>query len=97
MSPEEEVINPSSLTKFRKLRLNDTDLLNLLINKTVSVAIEKGVIRSKSIIVDATHTLSRTNPFSALAVLKERSKLLRKTIYSYEEGWKERMPKKEHG
>lgn len=29
MSPEEEVINPSSLTKFRKLRLKDTDLLNL--------------------------------------------------------------------
>lgn len=56
MSPEEDVIDPSSLTKFRKLRLKDTDLLNLLINKTVSVAIEKGVIRSKSIIVDATTT-----------------------------------------
>lgn len=94
MSPEEGVINPSSLTKFRKLRLKDTDLLNLLINKTVSIAIEKGVIRSKSIIVDATHTYSRTNPFSALAVLRERSKLLRKTIYNYEEDWKERMPKK---
>ena len=94
MSPEEGVINPSSLTKFRKLRLKDTDLLNLLINKTVSVAIEKGVIRSKSIIVDATHTHSRTNPFSALAVLRERSKLLRITIYSYDDGWNERMPKK---
>lgn len=94
MSPEEEVIDPSSLTKFRKLRLKNTDLLNLLINKTVSVAIEKGIIRSKSIIVDATHTLSRTNPFSAVAVLRERSKLLRKTIYSYQGGWKERMPKK---
>jgi len=28
MSPEEEVINPSLLTKFRKLRLRDTYLLN---------------------------------------------------------------------
>ena len=36
MSLDEEVINPSSLTKFRKLRLKDTYLLNLLINKTVS-------------------------------------------------------------
>jgi transposase len=96
MSPEEQVVDPSSLTKFRKLRLKDTDLLKLLINKTVSVAKEKGVIRSKSIIVDATHTLPRTNPFSALEVLRERSKLLRKTIYTYEDGWKERMPKKEH-
>ena len=37
LSPEEEVINPSSLTKFRMLRLKDTYLLNLLINKTVSI------------------------------------------------------------
>jgi transposase len=94
MSPEEDVINPSSLTKFRKLRLKDTDLLNLLISKTVSIAIEKGVIRSKSIIVDATHTLSRSNPFSAMEVLRERSKQLRKTIYMYDEDWKERMPRK---
>ena len=63
MNPEDGVINPSSLTKFRKLRLKDTDLVNLLINKTVTIAIEKGIIRSKSIIVDATHTLSRSNPF----------------------------------
>ena len=46
MSPEEAVINPSSLTKFRKLRLKDTDLLNLLIGKTVSIAIEKDIIKS---------------------------------------------------
>ena len=39
MSPEEDVINPSSLTKFRKLRLKDMDLLNLLIGKTVSLAL----------------------------------------------------------
>jgi transposase len=94
MSPEEEVINPSSLTKFRKLRLKDTDLLNLLIGKTVSIAIEKGVIRSKSIIVDATHTLSRSNPFSAIEVLRERSKLLRKTVYKFDESWKTQMPEK---
>lgn len=94
MSPEDDVINPSSLTKFRKLRLKDTDLLNLLINKTVSIAIEKGVIRSKSIIVDATHTLSRSNPFSTIEVLRERSKQLCKTVYKYDEHWKERMPKK---
>lgn len=94
MSPEDDVLNPSSLTKFRKLRLKDTDLLNLLISKTVTLAIEKGVIRSKSIIVDATHTLSRSNPFSAIEVLRERSKQLRKTIYMYDEDWKERMPRK---
>jgi hypothetical protein len=94
MSPEEDVINPSSLTKFRKLRLKDADLLNLLIGKTVSIAIEKGIIRSRSIIVDATHSLSRSNPYSALEVLRERSKLLRKAVYAIDEDMKARMPKK---
>ena len=94
MTPEEGVIHSSTLTKFRKLRLKDTDLLNLLINKTVTIAIEKGILVSKSIIVDATHTLSRSNPFLAIDVLRERSKLLRKIVYSYDETWKERMPEK---
>lgn len=94
MAPEEGVINPSSLTKFRKLRLKDTDLLNLLIGKTVSIAVEKGIIKSRSIIVDATHTLSRSNPFSAIDVLRERSKLLRKTVYLFDDQFKEQMPKK---
>ena len=94
MNPEDGVINPSSLRKFRKLRLKDTDLINLLINKTVTIAIEKGIIRSKSIIVDATHTLSRSNPFLAIDVLRERSKLLRKTVYSFEQEFKEHMPEK---
>ena len=94
MTPEQAVINPSSLTKFRKLRLKDTDLLNLLIGKTVAIAIEKGIIKSNSIIVDATHSLSRSNPYSALEVLRERSKLLRKAVYSIDENMKERMPEK---
>lgn len=94
MAPEDEVINSSSLTKFRKLRLKDTDLLNLLISKTVTIAIEKGIVRSRSIIVDATHSLSRSNPHSALEVLRERSKLLRKAVYTIDEDMKGQMPAK---
>lgn len=94
MAPEEDVINSSSLTKFRKLRLKDMDLLNLLINKTVTIALEKGIIKSKSIIVDATHTHSRSNPYTALEVLKERSKLLRKAIYQIDGEYKESLPHK---
>lgn len=94
MAPEDCVINPSSLTKFRKLRLKDTDLLDLLINKTVCIAIEKDIIKSKSIIVDATHSLSRSNPYSALDVLRERSKLLRKAVYAIDEDMKGLMPSK---
>lgn len=90
MNPKENVINSSSLTKFRKLRLKDTYLLNLLINKTVTIAVEKGIIRSKSIIVDATHTLSRCNLFLVIDILR----LLRKTIYTFDDQFKERMLQK---
>lgn len=94
MSPEDEVINPSTLTKFRKLRLQDTDLLNLLINKTVSIALEKKIITTKSIIVDATHTLSKYNSLSPIEVLRQRSRALRKTIYNFKEEMKAQMPAK---
>ena len=94
MAPEAEVINPSSLCKFRKLRLKDTDLLNLLIKKTVDIAIEKGVIKSRTIIVDATHTGSRSNPYSPIEILRLRSKQLRKAIYNADEDIKDALPKK---
>ena len=94
MAPEEDVINPSSLCKFRKLRLKDMDLMNLLIKKTVDIAIEKGIIKSRTIIVDATHTASRSNPYSPLEILRLRSRQLRKAIYDADEGMKDTLPKK---
>ena len=41
MAPEDEVINPSSLTKFRKLRLKDMNLLDMLICQNSSISIRK--------------------------------------------------------
>ncbi|NDV64301.1 IS1182 family transposase [Bacteroides sp. 224] len=92
MAPEDSVINPSSLTKFRRLRLKDMDLLDLLINKTVTLAIKEGIIKSTTIIIDATHTSSRSNPHSPLEVLKMRSKQLRKSLYEVDESIKELLP-----
>jgi transposase len=94
MTPEEEVIDPSSLTKFRKLRLKDINLLDLLINKTVEIALEKEIIKSKSIIVDATHTKARYNQMKPKEVLMERSKKLRKTIYQIDESMGSKFPSK---
>ena len=94
MAPEEDVINPSSLCKFRKLRLKDMDLMNLLIKKTVDVAVEKGIIKSRTIIVDATHTGSRSNPYTPIEILRLRSKQLRKALYNADEDIKETLPEK---
>jgi hypothetical protein len=94
MAPEEDVINPSSLTKFRKLRLKDLNLLDILISKTVQVALEKEIIKSKSIIVDSTHTISRYNQKTPREILIEKSNSLRKTVYEINENMKEKFPKK---
>ena len=94
MVPEEDVIDPSTLTKFRKLRLKDVELLDMLIGKTVAIAIEKGIIKSNSIIVDATHSGSRSNPYSPIQALKLRSKQLRKVLYDTQEGIKDILPSK---
>ena len=94
MAPEEDVINPSSLTKFRKQRLKDMKLLDMLISKTVQIALDKGIIKSKSIIVDATHTKSRYNQKTPRQELQERSKKLRRTVYEVNETIKEKFPTK---
>lgn len=94
MSPEEDVIDASTLTKFRKLRLKDVELLDMLIGKTVDIAIEKGIIKSNTIIVDATHSGSRSNPYSPVQALKLRSKQLRKCLYEHDESKKGTLPTK---
>lgn len=94
MAPEDPVIEPSSLTKFRKLRLKDVNLLDLLINKTVEIAMENEIIKSKSIIVDATHTKARYNQMMPREILMDRSKKLRKAIYQIDESMKNKLPVK---
>lgn len=94
MAPEETVINPSSLTKFRKLRLKDMNLLDMLIAKTVQIALDKEIIKSKSIIVDATHTKSRYNQKTPRQALQEQTKKLRRTVYEMDETMKEKFPNK---
>ena len=94
MAPEDPVIDPSSLTKYRRLRLKDVSLLNLLIGKTVEIALEKKIIKSKTIIVDATHTKARYNQKSPKEFLQEKSKNVRKTVYQFDESMKEKFPTK---
>ncbi|MCB8817406.1 IS1182 family transposase [Desulfosporosinus shakirovi] len=94
MAPEETVIEASSLTKFRKLRLKDLNLLDMLVNKTVEIAIAKEIIKSKAIIVDATHTKARYNQKTPKEILMDRSKKLRKAVYKIDESMKSKFPSK---
>ena len=94
MAPEDSVIEPSSLTKFRKLRLKGLNLLDMLINKTIEIAIEHGIIKCNAIIVDATHTKARYNQKSPREILQDRSRKLRKAVYKVDESLKTKFPAK---
>lgn len=92
LAPEDEVLHPTALTKIRTLRLKDINLLDLLINKTVEIALSHNLIDSRSLIVDATHTLSKYMARKPQEVLHERAKNLRKSVYQVNESLKDRFP-----
>lgn len=81
LAPEEtKLIDPSSLCKFRKLRLKDLDLMNLLIGKTISVARSKGLIKKSTVIIDATHTTARAIAYNPVDYLRLRVNRLKKSL-----------------
>lgn len=108
---ETEIIDPSLLTKFRRTRLakyekdengkmvkvedNSQELLDTMISKTVSIALEKGIMKKRNVgIVDSTHSLSMYGHVTPREKLINVSKNLRKNIYRLDEAMKEKMPKK---
>ncbi len=96
--PEEtELIDSSLLTVFRRERLidNDENLMDKLIEKTVELALEKGLIEVKNkIIVDSTHTNAMFSHVSPREELIRQAKELRKSVYKIDENMHEKMPKK---
>lgn len=94
LAPEDPVIEASSLTKFRKLRMKDESIMDKLISKSVEIALNNGIKLSKTLIVDSTHSEARYNAKSAREYLLEICKNLRKKVYDVDESYIEKMPKK---
>ncbi|MDR2044248.1 MAG: IS1182 family transposase [Clostridium sp.] len=80
LDPEAGMIDPSLLTKFRKTRITE-DILDEMLRETIRQAIEKGLIKSTAIIVDSTHTNANARPKTVTQVLRDLSKQLRREIY----------------
>lgn len=80
LDPEDEMINSSLLTKFRKTRITQ-DILEELLKETIRQAIDKGLIKATSIIVDSTHTKANAVGESPIKVLRKMTKQFRKKIY----------------
>lgn len=69
IDPEDEIIDPSLLTKFRKTRITE-DILEEMLKETIRQAIEKKLIKSTAIIVDSTHTNASVRPKTVTQVLR---------------------------
>ena len=80
LSPEADVINPSTLSRFRRQRLKDQSPLELLVGQTVHLAGERGLLADRAVILDATHTLSRYTASSAKVALEGRYRRLLSTL-----------------
>ena len=94
LAPEDPVIEASSLTKFRKLRMKDESIMDKLISKSVEIALNNGIKLTKTLIVDSTHSEAKYNAKSAREYLLELCKNLRKKVYDVDESYTEKMPKK---
>lgn len=97
LNPEDKVIAPTTLTKFRRQRLVDVDIMDILLKRSVQVAIDNKVVDGSTIIVDSTHSFSRSNPVRPTEMLQKLTANLRKVVYGVDSTYKERMPKKYEG
>ena len=77
LMPEDGVIDPSSLTVFRREHLKGRSVLDAVLKHSVGLALKKGVIKPQSdIIVDSTHVLSRYNLYQGKDFLRKYTGML---------------------
>jgi transposase len=93
LTPEDSVADSSLLTKFRKTRITE-DKLEEMLFETVRQAIEKGLIKSRMIIVDATHNKSSSKHETPTQILRRMTKELRKELYRTQYELSEKFPEK---
>ena len=93
LSPEDKMIDPSLLTKFRKTRITE-EILEDMLKETIQQTIQKGLVKSGTIIVYATHTEAAVRAKSVTQVLRDLTRTLRNEIYKHEYDLSERFPDK---
>lgn len=79
LNPEDKLPDSSLLSKFRVHKLQDVTLDELII-KVVEQCVEKGIIKSKGLSVDTTHSEANTEKTFPEKVMKRLAKKIFKTI-----------------
>jgi transposase len=79
VNPEDPLPDGSQLSRFRNHRLGASQVEDVL-KQVVSQCVEKGLIKSKTIILDATHTQAGSQKQRPLDVLRDAAKRLLRTV-----------------
>lgn len=79
LNPEDVLPDPSQLSRFRRHRLGVSQIEKVL-EHIVKQCVEKGLIQSKALIIDSTHSLANSVKDKPLDVLKKASNRLLKGI-----------------
>ncbi|MGZ7050123.1 MAG: IS1182 family transposase [Methanobacterium sp.] len=92
LNPEDTLPDPSQLSRFRVHRLGANQVEKVL-EHIVKQCVEKGLIQSKAIIIDSTHTIANAAKDKPLDVLKKASNRLLRGVKKQYSRLYEKLPK----
>lgn len=91
LNPEDSLPDSSQLSRFRKHRLGAQNIEKVL-TEIVKQAQEKGLIRSKALFIDSTHTLANAAKKKPLEVLSKAASRLRRTVRKQHKNLYDKLP-----
>ena len=92
LNPEDSLPDPSQLSRFRNHRLGASQVDEIL-KAIVRQCIEKGLIKSKTIIMDSTHTLAASQKQKPLEVLRDAAKRLFRVVVKKHPKLQKKLPR----
>jgi transposase len=92
LNPEDTLPDPSQLSRFRNHRLGASQI-NEILQVLVKQCVEEGLIKSKTLIVDATHTVASTQKKRPLDVLQEAAKRLVRAVLKKHPKLEKKLPR----
>jgi transposase len=92
LNPEDTLPDPSQLSRFRNHRLG-AGAVDEVLKSVVRQCIEKGLVKSKTIIVDSTYTLAASPKQKPLEVLRDAAKRLFRIVVKKHPKLEKKLPR----
>ncbi|WP_342405537.1 IS1182 family transposase [Brevibacillus sp. FSL K6-2834] len=92
LNPEDPLPDPSQLSRFRNHRLG-AGAVDEVLKSVVRQCIEKGLVKSKTIIMDSTHTLAASQKQKPLEVLRDAAKRLFRVVVKKHPKLEKKLPR----